>query len=447
MANQGNSLTLISDLIKQAQKHGADAADAIMVDSIGISVAQRLGEPENIERDESKGAGLRVFVGKKQAFAASTDVSPAALAALAERVVTMAKASPEDPYAQLAEKNLLATSAPELDLYDGNEPSAEELSALAAKAEEAARAVKGVTNSEGADATYGTNQISLVTSEGFAKEYRTSNASLSVSVLAGTGTGMERDYDYSVARYLSDLTDPETIGKNAGNKAIKRLNPKKVKTCDVPVVYDPRVARGLISSFASAINGAAIARGTSFLKDSMGKKILSDAVTIVDDPFKKRGLKSKPFDAEGVAGKKRALVEKGVLTTWLLDLRSANQLGLQTTGNASRGLSSPPSPSSTNLYIEKGVIDPKDLLKDIKQGFYVTDTFGMGVNPITGDYSQGANGFWIENGEITYAVSEVTIAGKLQEMFLQLTPANDLEFRYGTDSPTLRIEKMTVAGT
>lgn len=441
-----NALNVISDLVQHTLKTGADAADAVMVESVGLSVAHRLGEPENVERNESKGIGLRVFVGKKQAFAASTDLTPSALHALAERVTAMAKASPEDPFACLAPKTLLAGTVPELDLCDGQPLDAEALSALAAKAEETARAIEGITNSEGADAHYGTHQLALVTSEGFASSYKTSNVSLSVSVIAGSGTGMERDYDYSVARHYADLAAPEQIGKSAAEKAIRRLNPRKVPTCEVPVVFDPRVARSLVSSFASAINGASIARGTSFLKDRLGQKIFSDAITITDDPHKIRGLKSHPFDAEGVNCRKRALVEKGILATWLLDLRSAKQLGLSTTGHASRGLSSPPSPSASNLYIENGTLSQKALLSDIKQGFYVTETFGMGVNTITGDYSQGAGGFWIENGEISYPVSEVTIAGKLQEMFLQLTAANDLVFRYGTDSPSLRVERMTVAG-
>lgn len=369
MANQGHSLTLISELVKQAERHGADAADAVMVESMGLSVARRLGEPENIERNESKGFGLRVFIGKKQAFASSTDISPTALNVLAERVVAMAKASPEDPYTALAERELLATTIPQLDLYDGNEPDAETLSTLAAKTEDAALAIKGVTNSEGADAHYGTHTLSLATSEGFAHSYTTSSSSLSVSVVAGSGVAMERDYDYSVARHFSDLSAAEIIGRNAGEKAIRRLNPKKVPSCEVPVIFDPRVARSLVSSFASAINGAAIARGTSFLKDKMGQQIFSNAITLTDDPYKLRGLKSRPFDAEGVAGKKRALIDKGVLTSWLLDIRSAKQLGLQTTGNASRGLSSPPSPSSANLYIENGKLSTKELLQDIKPGF------------------------------------------------------------------------------
>lgn len=440
------TLALITDLIKQTKIRGADEADAVLVKNMGISVARRLGQPETIERDESTGVGLRVFVGKKQAFASSTDITPSALTDLAERVVAMAKASPEDPYACLADKTIFATNFPELDLHDAEEPSAETLAMAAAKAEEAALAVAGVTNSEGADAHYGSFQLALATSKGFVGNYTTSNASLSVSVIAGSGTEMERDYDYTAVRHYSDLGNPAQVGTKAGERAVRRLNPKKVGSCEVPVVFDPRVARNLVSTFASAINGASIARKTSFLQGKLGQKIFSDAITIIDEPHRIRGLKSRPFDAEGVSGKRLALVEKGMLTTWLLDLRSANQLGMKTTGHASRGLSSPPTPSHTNLYIENGTLSPEALIADIKQGFYVTDTFGMGINTVTGDYSQGANGFWIENGKITYPVSEVTIAGRLQDMFLNLTPANDLVFKYGTDSPSLRVEKLMVAG-
>lgn len=437
---------LLPDLIKKARTLGADAADAVMVESVGLSVARRLGKPEGIERDESRGVGLRVFIGKKQAIVSSTDMTDATLTTLVERAIAMAIASPEDPYTGLAETQLLATTIPNLDLFDTQEPSAESMNDYAARAEEAARAVPGVTNSEGADAGYSMNTISLATSNGFYEQYKTSSHSFSVSVLAGSGTGMERDYDYSYARHRSDLSTPETIGEIAGQKAVKRLNPRKVDTCKVPVVFDPRVANSLLSSFASAINGTSIARGTSFLKQSMGKEIFNAGITITDDPFRIRGLASKPFDAEGVQAKKQILVQDGILQSWLLDIRSANQLGLTTTGHASRGLASNPYPSTTNLYLENGTITPEALIRDIKSGFYITDTFGMGVNTITGDYSQGANGFWIENGEIAYPVSEVTIASTLQEMFRQMIPANDLTFRYGTNAPTLRVDNVTVAG-
>lgn len=447
MSHESDVLNLIVDLLQKAKKSGAESADAVMVESLGVSMSRRLGQPETVERDESRGVGLRVLKGKRQAFVSSSDVSAQALEELVERAVAMASVSPEDPYVTLADEDVLAKDTLMLDLYDGQEPDAEELADMARRAEETALAVSGVTNSEGADASYGTHTFALATTNGFAESYRTSSSSLSVSVLAGEGTQMERDYEYSVARHFSDLMAPEDIGRIAGERTIRRLNPRKVSSCEVPVVFDPRVGRSLLSSFASAINGAAVARKTSFLKDKMGQQVFNAVINVVDDPHRQRGLGSKPFDAEGVAGKKRYLAKDGVLTTWLLDLRSAKQLELSTTGHATRGMASPPSPSSTNLYIENGKISPKEMMADIKSGFYVTETFGMGINTITGDYSQGANGFWIENGVISYPVSEITIAGNLNQMFAQMLPANDLEFKYGTNAPTLYVERMTIAGT
>jgi len=257
---------------------------------------------------------------------------------------------------------------------------------------------------------------------------------------------MERDYDYSGAVYAEDLRSPEDIGRTAGEKAVRRLNPKKVETAQVPVVYDSRASRSLISHFAAAVNGSSIARDTSFLKDSMGELVFNEGITLVDDPHRRRGLRSKPFDAEGVANQRREVIQDGRLTTWFLDLRSSRQLGLETTGHAARSTGSPPGPSATNLYIEAGNASPEDLIKDIDSGFYVTELIGFGVNGLTGDYSRGASGFWIENGEIAYPVSEMTIAGNLKDMFLNLTPANDLIFRYGVDAPTLRVDGMTIAG-
>lgn len=439
-------LDLLSSLIAQTKRAGADAVDAVMFESAATSVAVRMGETENIERSESTGFGLRVLVGKKQAIVSSTDTSYSALSILAERAVSMAKAAPEDPHLMLAPEELLATNIPALDLYDSSEPSVEELLDRAKRTEDTARAVQGITNSEGADASHSRSIFSIATSHGFMQRYPTSSSSISVSVLAGEGTGMERDDDYSIARFAEDLIAPEIIGNNAAERAILRLNPRKAKSAQVPVIFDPRISKSLLGSFSSAINGAAIARGTSFLKNKMGQQIFNENITIIDDPYRVRGLASRPFDGEGVSGKRKALIDKGVLTSWLLDMRSASLLGLQTTGSAVRGLSSPPSPSCSNLHMENGIMSPKELMQDIKSGFYITDLFGMGINLITGDYSQGASGFWIENGEVAYPVSEVTIAGNLSEMFQNLTPANDLKFRYGTNAPTIRLERMTVAG-
>lgn len=442
-----NTIELITNLIKSAQNKGAQHADAVSFFSNSTSVATRLGKLENVERSESRGFGLRVIIGKKQAIVSSTDTGTETLNELASRAVSMARLAPDDKYIDLAIESLLCKQPPELDLFDSFEPSSDELFARAKEAEEAALAVKGITNSEGGDASYGQNNVAIATSNGFAGEYKTSMFSISASVLAGSGTGMERDYDFSSTRHANDLGKAEEIGKTAADRALKRLNPRRVKTCVAPVIFDPRVAKSLVGTVSSAANGASVARGSTFLKNSMGKNIFQNGINIITDPHIKRGLGSKPYDAEGVSNKKMYLVENGKLQQWLLDIRSANQLGLTTNGCATRGLASPPSPSCSNLYMENGTESVKNLISGIKSGFYVTETFGMGINLITGDYSQGASGFWIENGEIAYPVSELTIAGSLPDMFMQATPANDLEFRYSTNSPTLLIEKMTVAGS
>lgn len=441
-----DALNLLSDLITTAKGAGAEAADAVLFRSVSLSLARRLGKPEGLERAESDDLGLRVLIGKRQAVVSSTDISAQALAELAARAVAMARAAPEDPHCGLAEPPLLAREVPELDLCDAREPGPEELAERARRAEDAARAVKGVSNSEGAEAGWSLSRVFLVASNGFAGSYTVSRHSFGVSVLAGEGTRMERDYDFSSAVHATDLKDADEIGRSAGEKAVARLNPRKVQTASVPVVYDPRVAGGLLRALAGAINGTAIARRTSFLKDRMGKAVFLPSVTIVDDPHRKRGLRSRPFDGEGCANKRGKVVEDGTLRTWLLDLRSARQLDLATTGHAARGTSAPPAPAPTNLFLEPGPVTPAELMSDIESGLYVTELIGMGVNTLTGDYSRGAAGFWIEKGEIAYPVSELTVAGNLTGMFASLAPANDLEFRYGVDAPTLRIDGATVAG-
>lgn len=440
------NLNLVSKLIEKAIASGASHADAVCFSGSDISVSIRNGKTESIERSESCGAGLRVLVGKKQAIVSTTDFSENTINELAARAVDMAKISPEDEFIALAEKDILIKNIPELDIFDKNEPSEEELLNLALKTESSALSVKGISNSEGADASYGKNKIALATSNGFAHEYQTSSSSFSVSVIAGSGIAMERDYDFSTARHSADLKNPDEIGKSAANRTLKRLNPKRPKTQVAPVVFDKRVGRSLLSSFSSAINGASIVRGTSFLKNKKNEKIFADNIKIINDPYIKRGLGSRPFDAEGVEGKKLILVEDGILKEWLLDIRSANKLGLKTNGNATRGMASAPSPSTNNLYMENGEHDLKEIISDIKSGFYVTETFGMGVNILTGDYSQGASGFWIENGEILYPVNEITIAGNMEQMFKNLIPANDLTFEYSTNVPTFRIDGITIAG-
>jgi PmbA protein len=432
-------------LVKAALRHGADGADAVAVRSLSLSLELREGAVEESESAEGDDLGLRVLIGKRQAVVSSNDLAGDA-DALATRAVAMAKAAPEDKFAGLAEPALLAHDWPDLDLIDRALPTAKELEALARSAEQAALAVKGVSKSSGASASASIGGMVLVTSHGFRGAYLGSRHSLSMSAIAGEGTGMETDYDYSSALHAADLESPEKIGRTAGERAVKRLNPRKVATRKVPVVFDPRIAGSLVSHLASAANGASVARKTSFLRDKMGEKLFADGIAIVDDPLRKRGLRSRPFDGEGVAGRRLKLVEDGRLASWLLDCATARELNLATTGHAARGVSSVPSPSPTNLHMAPGKLSPEQLIADIQDGFYVTDLIGMGVNMVTGDYSRGASGFWIENGKRTYPVSEVTIAGNLLDMFRRLTPANDLEFRYGTNAPTLRLEGLTVAG-
>jgi PmbA protein len=433
-------------LVRAALGAGADAADAVAVRSMSLSIEVRDGAVEESERAEGDDLGLRVLVGKRQAVVSTNDTAGDGSKALAERAVAMARAAPEDKYAGLADAALLAHDFPDLELIDPDLPTVGQLEAMARAAEAAGLAVKGITKSGGASASAGIGGMVLVTSHGFRGAYLGSSYGLSMTAIAGSGTSMERDYDYSSVRHASDLEAPEKIGRTAGERAIERLNPRKVTTCKVPVVFDPRVAGSLVSHLASAANGASVARKTSFLRDKMDQKLFGDGIRIIDDPLRKRGLRSHPFDGEGVAGKKLALIDDGVLSSWILDCATARELGLTTTGHANRGVSSAPSPGASNLHLEAGRLSPQELIADIKDGFYVTDLIGMGVNMVTGDYSRGASGFWIENGKKSYAVSEVTIAGHLLDIFRTLTPANDLEFRYGTNAPTVRLEGLTVAG-
>ena len=447
LADRANDLDFLSSLVKKAEKGGADAADAVLFESMSLEVSYRLGKREDLERSESKDLGLRIFKGQKQAIVSSTDITASSLDELLERGLSMAAAMPDDPYCGLADTDHLSKNHPDLDLNEDHEPAPEALYDLAAKAEEAALAVDGVSNSENAGAGWNRNHIALVTSSGFTGTYATSSHSIFASVIAGEGTAMERDYDFSSARHTADLDAPEKIGTKAGEQAVKRLKPRKVESRQVPVLFDPRVSRSILGHFSSAIGGTSVARGTSFLKDSLDTAVFKPDIVIVDDPHRPRGLASKPFDGEGVTNRKWLLVDQGVLTTWVLDSASARQLELQTTGHASRGTSGPPSPNTTNLYMQPGDQSPEELIGGINDGLYVTELIGFGVNGVTGDYSRGGAGFWIEKGELAYPVSELTIAGNLKDMFLETTPANDLIFRYGSNAPTLRIDGLMVAGT
>jgi PmbA protein len=446
MHDTDKNLGLLADLIGRATRAGADGADAVFVEGISLSLAQRLGEPESVERSEAADVGLRAFIGKRQAIVSSSDTSSDALDELVERAVAMARAVPEDPHCGLADEGLLASHFPDLDICERHEPTPERLAEMAGRAEDAARAVPGVTNSEGAEATWGLSTVAMAASNGFTGAYSRSHNGLSVSVLAGQGTAMERDYEYATAVFSGDLDSSEDVGQRAGEKAVARLNPRKIASAKVPVIYHPRVSRSLLGHLAGAINGSSVARGTTFLKDKLGQRIFPDAITIVDDPLRPRGLRSRPFDAEGLATERRNIVENGRLTTWIMDLRSARQLDMESSGHASRGTSSPPSPSPSNLYLEPGPLSPEDLIAGIESGFYITELIGFGVDGLTGDYSRGASGQWIENGEFAYPVSEVTVAGNLANMFANITAASDLEFRAGTNAPTVRVDGMTVAG-
>ncbi|EPY00330.1 TldD/PmbA family protein [Magnetospirillum fulvum] len=440
-------LDLLGDLVAAARRAGADEADAVLIDSVSLSVGLRLGTLERLERSEGGDIGLRVLIGRQQAFVSSSDRSPAALSELVERAVAMARIVPEDPWCGLATPNQLARDLPNLDMFDPSEPDAEGLIDMARRAEDIARATPGITNSEGSDSGWGRSRVALCASNGLSFEYQVSHASLSVAVLAGDGaSGMERDYDHTGAVYLGDLRAPEEVGAEAARRAVRRLGARKVSSRQVPVIFDPRVARGLLATLAGAINGASVARGTSFLKDRLGQPVFAPGIRVIDDPHRRRGLRSRPCDGEGLPTRARAVIEDGVLTTWLLDLRSAHQLGLAPTGHASRATGSPPSPSASNFYLDAGAITPAEMIGDITDGFYITELFGQGVNGVTGDYSRGAAGFWISGGELAFPVAEVTIAGNLKDMFRELTPANDLELRHGIDCPTLRIDGLTIAG-
>ncbi len=438
-------LELLADLIARARAAGADAADAVLISGTSLGVQRRLGQTEHVERSEGRDLGLRVFLGQRAAIVSSSAIDPASFIELAERAVAMARVVPEDPFAGLAD-----TAAPpepvQLDLEDPAEPDTEALVRRASAAEEAALAVSGITNSEGAEAGFGRTEAYLVTSAGFAgRNVRTSH-SISASALAGAGTGMQRDYDYHSTVHLADLDNPAIIGRSAGERAVARLNPARPQTAKLPIVYDPRVAGSLLGHLAGAISGASVARGTTFLKDRLGARIFPEGIEIHDDPRRVRGLRSRAFDGEGTPTRARDIIAAGVLTTWLLDSRSARQLGMHSTGHASRGTGGPPSPGPTNLYLAAGELTPAELMADIKLGLYVNEMIGMGVNGITGDYSRGAAGFMIRDGALAEPVAEITIAGHLLDMFAHLTPANDLRFRRGTDAPTVRVDGMTMAG-
>ncbi|MDE2006210.1 MAG: TldD/PmbA family protein [Rhodospirillales bacterium] len=440
-----DTLSLLADLIARARAAGADAADAVLIAGTSLSVQRRLGKTEHIERAEGQDLGLRVFLGQRAAIVSATSADPAGFSLLAERAVAMARVVPEDPFAGLADTAAPPATA-DLDLDDPTEPDADALAARAQAAEDAAMAVAGVTNSEGAEAGWGRSDSALVTSAGFAGRAARTGHSISAGAIAGAGTRMQRDFDYHSTVHLADLDDPAAIGRSAGERAVARLDPTRPATAKLPVVFAPRVAGSLLGHLIGAINGAAVARGTSFLKDRMGEAVFAPGIFVHDDPRRVRGTRSRLFDGEGTPTAARALVEDGRLTTWLMDSRAARQLGLAPSGHAPRGAGGPPGAGPSNLGLAAGSATPAALMADIALGLYVTELIGMGVNGITGDYSRGAAGFMIRDGALAEPVAEVTIAGRLQEMFAALVPADDLVFRRGTDSPTVRIDGMTMAG-
>lgn len=446
MLGEGDALTRCADLIACARKLGADAADAVYVGSHSETVQLRLGQLEAVDRSEAEHFGLRVFVGGRQATIGSSAVDPARLEELASRAMDMARAAPVDEYAGLAPENLLMQGpTPDLDLVS-QQNATEALRLAAQKAEDAARAVGGVTNSEGAGAGTGGSTIALVTSGGCARSYSQSQHSLSTAVVAGTGSGMERGSEWRAARHLSDLPDPSAIGAKAGERAVARLNPATMPSGAMPVVFDPQAGRSLMGHLVAAVSGPAIARGASFLLGCEGERVFDPAITIVDDPLRLRGLGSRPFDGEGLPTRALRLIDKGVLGTWLLDAASARKLGRQPTGHAVRAGGAAPSVGSSNLVLEAGTLSVADLIADIDEGVLVTDLIGHGVNGVTGDYSRGASGFVIRAGEICGPVAGFTVAGNLRDMFRQMRAANDLEMIHAINVPTLRVDGMTVAG-
>lgn len=433
-------------LVDLALRKGADAADAVYVGERSEGVSVRLGQLEDVHRSEGEEIGLRVFTGGRNATVAASDLSQAALDLLVERALAMAGEAPVDPYAGLAPEELLFSGEPaDLDLDDGQEPDPEQLRQRALEAEDAARSVDGVTNSSGASASASASTFAIATSHGFSGASRSTGYSNSVSVVAGEGAAMQRDYAWHSARHLADLESATDIGQRAARRAVARLNPVPVKPGALPVLFDPRVASSLLGHFVAAINGSAIARKASFLLDALGTQLFPAGVTIQDDPLHKRGLRSRPFDGEGLPVRPMELVSGGVLTSWLADSAAARQLGIAPTGHAVRGVSGPPGAGPSNLHIAAGARSREEMISGIRRGLLITELIGQGVNGVTGDYSRGAAGLLIIDGEIGPPVAEITIASNLKQMFATLEPASDLQLRRGIDSPTLLIPEMTVA--
>lgn len=433
-------------LVELARRKGADQADAVYVGERSQGVSVRMGALEDVHRSEGEQIGVRAFVGRRSATVASSDLSADALETLVERVLAMAREAPEDEYAGLAPEDMLFRGdAAELDLDDGGDPDPAELRQRAQAAEDVARAVEGITNSGGAGASASASTFAVATSHGFTGATRATGYSNSVSVVAGQNSGMQRDYAWHSSRHLADLEAAEDIGARAAERAVARLNPVSIRPGVMPVLLDPRVATTLLGHLVAAISGSAIARQASFLLDALETQVFAPGVMIHDEPHRRRGLRSRAFDGEGLPVKAMDLVRDGVLTTWLADSASARQLGIKPTGHAVRGGAGAPMAGPANMHIGAGTRSREQMIAGIKQGILVTELIGQGVNGVTGDYSRGAAGFLISDGEIGPAVAEITIASNLKQMFATLEPATDLKFRRGIDSPTLLVPEMTVA--
>ena len=445
-------MTLLDDarriaesLVERGIAAGATSADAVYVRSRSSAVQMRLGELEDVQRSEGEEIGLRLFVGQRSASVASSDLSDEVLSTLVDRCVAMAGEAPEDQFAGLAPQEFLQRGElPVIDIEDSREPDPAELRERALEAENAALAVAGVTNSSGAGASASASILALATSGGFSGAYRTTGHGCSVAVVAGEGSGMQRDQAWHSARHLEDLESAEEIGLRAGERAVARLNPIRPKPGKYPVLFEPRAASSLVGHFAGAISGASVARRTSFLQEKLGDRVFAEGITIIDDPLRLRGLRSRPFDGEGVRVARRELVRDGILASWISESASARQLGIDPTGHAARAVSGAPGAAPTNLYMSPGLRSREQLLAAFPEAVLIIELIGQGVNGVTGDYSRGATGFMVRNGEIAEPVAEITVASNLIDMYATLEPATDLGFRYGADSPTLLIPEMTV---
>ena len=438
---------LLHDLVASALKAGADAAEAVGAERRSLSVSVRLGELEEVEREESRDLSLRVFIGTQQAVVSGSDLSAEARAKLVDRAVAMARLAPEDPYCGLAPQDRLAKGpGPALDLYDSTEPSPEALERQAREAEDAARAIDGVSNSDGGSGGWSAAAWRHVTSAGFEGGHQASSFSISASAIAGEGAGMERGGEGRHTRHLEDLPSAQSIGTEAGRRAVGRLGARKIDSRTAPVIFENRLASSILGPFVGAIAGPSVARGVSFLKDKLGKPIFADGISILDEPHRVRGLGSAPFDDEGVTTVERAIIDKGVLTTWLHNTASAKQLGMETTGHASRGGASPPGAGPHNFTLLPGALTLEDMMRDVREGLLITSMFGPSLNGNTGDWSAGVSGFWFEGGQIAYPVTEITVAGNLIDIYARLIPAGDLELRGASNSPSLLVDALAIAG-